>query len=43
MWADDAHWLHRMLTGSECFIGRFLFEDEAMIFHEIDWGCSFHE
>lgn len=37
MWADDQHWLHRMLTGNEQFIGRFLFDGDAMLHHHLDW------
>ena len=37
MWADDQHWLHRMLTGKEDFVGRFLFDGDTMLWHEIDW------
>ena len=38
MWADDRHWLHRMLTGSESFIGRFTFDDDTMLWHDIAWS-----
>jgi len=38
MWADDSHWLHRMLTGEEFFLGRFLFDGDAMIEHDVRWG-----
>lgn len=37
MWADDSHWLQRMLEGAESFTGRFLFDGEQMLSHEIDW------
>lgn len=37
MWADDQYWLHRMLTGQEHFMGRFIFDNDSMLFHEIDW------
>jgi 8-oxo-dGTP diphosphatase len=37
MWADDRHWLHRMLTGSENFMGRFVFAGDAMHWHDIAW------
>lgn len=37
MWADDRHWLRRMLLGAETFVGRFLFDGDAMLWHEIDW------
>jgi 8-oxo-dGTP diphosphatase len=35
MWADDALWLPRMLRG-EAFVGRFIFDDDAMIDHELN-------
>jgi 8-oxo-dGTP diphosphatase len=38
MWADDRHWLHRMLTGNERFMGRFVFDGDSMHWHEIDWS-----
>jgi 8-oxo-dGTP diphosphatase len=38
MWADDAHWLHRMLTGDETFLGRFVFDGDAMRSHAIEWS-----
>lgn len=38
MWADDRHWLHRMLTGNEHFLGRFLFDGDAMLSHDLDWS-----
>ncbi len=38
MWADDIHWLHRMLTGGESFIGRFCFDSDRMLSHEIEWS-----
>lgn len=37
MWADDIHWLSRMLTGAESFTGRFLFDGDAMLWHQIAW------
>lgn len=37
MWADDIHWLHRMLTGDEGFMGRFVFDNDAMVSHLIEW------
>ena len=40
MWADDRHWLHRMLTGQESFMGRFMFDGDAMLWHEIDWSAA---
>lgn len=38
MWADDAHWLHRMLTGKENFLGKFVFDGDAMLERVIDWN-----
>lgn len=38
MWADDRHWLHRMLTGTERFTGRFVFDGDEMKWHRIDWS-----
>jgi 8-oxo-dGTP diphosphatase len=38
MWPDNQHWLHRVLTGNETFLGRFLYEEEAILWHEIDWA-----
>lgn len=40
MWADDAHWLHRMLMGDECFVGRFLFDGDAMLTCDVAWSAS---
>jgi len=40
MWADDQHWLHRMLTGGENFIGKFLFDGDAMLHHHLEWSAS---
>ena len=40
MWADDAHWLHRMLTGGENFIGRFVFDGDKMLSHALDWSLG---
>lgn len=37
MWADDIHWLHRMLTGTEQFLGTFLFDGDTMLTHEVTW------
>jgi 8-oxo-dGTP diphosphatase len=34
MWADDRHWLPRMLRG-ETFHGRFLFDDDTMLDHAL--------
>ena len=38
MWADDRHWLHRMLTGRENFLGKFVFEGDTMHWHDIAWS-----
>lgn len=38
MWADDAHWLHRMLTTNDNFTGKFLFDGDTMLFHNIEWS-----
>jgi len=40
MWADDQHWLHRMLTGDEHFIGQFLFDGDAMLHHHLEWTAE---
>ena len=40
MWADDAHWLHRMLTGTENFLGTFLFDGDAMLQHHLEWKAA---
>ena len=39
MWADDRYWLHRMLTSGEDvgFLGRFIFDGDVMLWHEIEW------
>ncbi|HEY2574359.1 MAG TPA: 8-oxo-dGTP diphosphatase, partial [Verrucomicrobiaceae bacterium] len=37
MWADDQYWLHRMLTGAEDFAGKFTFDSDTMLWHQIDW------
>ncbi len=34
MWADDAIWLPKMLRG-EAFFGRFVFDGDAMLDHEL--------
>lgn len=38
MWADDALWLHRMLTGGESFAGRFVFDGDTMLWHSLEWS-----
>ena len=37
MWADDRHWLDRMLIGNENFLGHFVFEGDSMLSHEVEW------
>lgn len=37
MWADDQHWLHRMLTGEENFLGKFVFDGDAMLQWDVGW------
>lgn len=36
MWEDDQYWLPRMLEG-ENFTGRFIFDDDKMLSHQIDF------
>ncbi|WP_227021250.1 8-oxo-dGTP diphosphatase [Oceaniferula marina] len=36
MWEDDRCWLAGMLAGRK-FFGRFIFEGETMLWHELDW------
>ncbi len=37
MWADDAFWLREMLIEQKHFIGRFVFDDDAMLSHDMQW------
>ncbi|CAN5382953.1 hypothetical protein BH23VER1_BH23VER1_33400 [soil metagenome] len=37
MWADDAHWLHRMLTDELTFRGHFCFDGDTMLTHRVEW------
>lgn len=37
MWADDIHWLERMLVQRGRFLGRFVFDDDKMLTHEVSW------
>lgn len=37
MWADDQHWLPRML-GGEIFDSWFEFDDETMLSHRVEWS-----
>jgi len=36
MWADDQHWLPGVIEGRQ-FRGRFTFDGDAMLWHQIDW------
>lgn len=42
MWADDRHWLP-LLIASKSFVGRFVFEDETMLWSEIQAGMVWSE
>lgn len=37
MWADDAFWLERTLVQRHHFIGRFDFQHDTMLTHELVW------
>lgn len=37
MWADDQHWLYRMLKGNENFLGKFVFDGDAMLEWNVGW------
>lgn len=37
MWADDAFWLREVLIEQKHFQGRFVFDDDTMLTHEIEW------
>lgn len=39
MWADDRYWLGRML-GGETFRGRFQFDDEVILWSELEFGVD---
>ena len=39
MWADDRHWLPKMLAGKK-FRGDFLFDSDAMLEMTIDWTTA---
>ena len=39
MWADDALWLPHVLLGRSVF-GRFVFEGDAMLDHELRWESA---
>ncbi len=40
MWEDDSHWLPGMLAGGT-FLGRFAFDGERLLWHDVRWGVSF--
>jgi 8-oxo-dGTP diphosphatase len=37
MWADDRFWLEALLVQRRHFIGRFTFDDDTMLTHEMEW------
>ncbi len=37
MWADDRFWLGEVLIDQKHFTGRFLFDDDTMLTHEMEW------
>lgn len=37
MWADDAFWLREVLIEKRHFVGRFAFDDDTMLSHEVEW------
>ena len=37
MWADDIHWLAQTLIERRRFMGRFTFDDDTMLSHEVKW------
>lgn len=37
MWADDRFWLGEVLRDKKNFTGRFLFDDDTMLTHEMVW------
>jgi 8-oxo-dGTP diphosphatase len=37
MWADDIHWLARTLIERRRFMGRFAFDGDTMLSHEVKW------
>jgi 8-oxo-dGTP diphosphatase len=40
MWEDDRHWLP-LLLNSQSFLGRFVFDDETLLWSEIQTGLDF--
>lgn len=37
MWADDRIWLHEVLVAKRHFLGRFRFDNDTMLAHEVVW------
>jgi 8-oxo-dGTP diphosphatase len=37
MWADDEHWLGQTLIERRRFIGRFVFDNDTMLSHQMEW------
>lgn len=37
MWSDDRLWLAEVLIEQKHFVGRFLFDDDTMLTHELQW------
>lgn len=37
MWADDVHWLAETLVERRRFVGRFVFDDDTMLSHRVEW------
>ncbi|SKA80030.1 8-oxo-dGTP diphosphatase [Prosthecobacter debontii] len=38
MWSDDQLWLAGVLIEQKHFVGRFLFDDDTMLSHQVDWS-----
>lgn len=38
MWADDRFWLHPVLAEKRHFMGRFQFDGDTMLHHEVVWS-----
>ncbi|MEZ5385831.1 MAG: 8-oxo-dGTP diphosphatase [Prosthecobacter sp.] len=37
MWADDIHWLAETLVERRRFLGRFVFDEDTMLSHQVEW------
>jgi 8-oxo-dGTP diphosphatase len=37
MWADDRFWLAELLLEKRHFVGKFLFDEDTMLTHEMQW------